>query len=78
MNNQYGKALFELAKEDNLLQSYRDSFDAFLNIYHQEEDFRLILNSPKIKCEEKKDLIKNSFKGLNENFIYFLFVKLFH
>jgi F-type H+-transporting ATPase subunit delta len=76
MNNQYSKALFEIAQEDKLLQSYKESFDVFLEIYNKEDDFRLLLNSPKIKCEEKKTLIKKAFKNVNENFIYFLFVVL--
>lgn len=76
MNNQYAKALFEIAKEDNLLQSCKDSFDLFINLLNQEDDFRLLLTSPKINLDSKKDLIKKSFKNVDDNFIYFIFVLL--
>lgn len=76
MNNQYAKALFEIAKEDNLLQSCKDSFDLFINLLNQEDDFRLLLTSPKISLDSKKDLIKKSFKNVDDNFIYFIFVLL--
>lgn len=76
MNKQYAKALFEIAKEDNLLQSCKESFDLFVTLLNQEDDFRLLLTSPKISLENKKDLIKKSFKNVDDNFIYFVFVLL--
>lgn len=76
MNKQYAKALFEIAKEDNLLQSCMESFDLFVKILNQEDDLRLLLTSPKISLDNKKDLIKKTFKNADENFIYFVFVLL--
>jgi F-type H+-transporting ATPase subunit delta len=76
MNKQYAKALFEIAKEDKLLQSCKESFDLFITLLDQEDDFRLLLTSPKISLETKKDLIKKSFKNVDDNLIYFIFVLL--
>lgn len=76
MNKQYAKALFEIAKEDKLLQSCKESFDLFITLLDQEDDFRLLLTSPKISLDNKKDLIKKSFKNVDDNFIYFIFVLL--
>lgn len=76
MNKQYAKALFEIAKEDKLLQSCKESFDLFIELLNQEDEFRLLLTSPKISTENKKDLIKKSFKNVDYNLIYFVFVLL--
>jgi F-type H+-transporting ATPase subunit delta len=76
MNKGYARAFFEIAKEDNVLNECKESFDAFVTILKEEKDFSLVLNSPKIKLQEKKDLIKNTFKNCSEDFILFLFVVL--
>ena len=76
MNKGYARAFFEIAKEDNSLNECKESFDAFITILKEENDFALVLNSPKIKTEEKKDLIKKTFKDCSEDFILFLFVIL--
>ena len=61
MNKQYAIAFFEIAKEDNTLNECKESFDVFLDVLKSEKDLALVLNSPKIKTNEKKDLIKNAF-----------------
>ena len=76
MNKGYARAFFEIATEDNVLNECKESFDAFVTILKEEKEFSLVLNSPKIKLQEKKDLIKNSFKNCSEDFILFLFVVL--
>ena len=76
MNKQYAKALFEIAKEDKLLQSCKESFDLFMELLNNEGDFRLLLSSPKITTQNKKDLIKKSLINVDDNLIYFIFVLL--
>ena len=76
MNKQYAHALFQLAKEDNTLNECKESFDVFVAILKENPDFELVLSSPKIKTEEKKDLIKRTFKDCSSDFIYFLYVVL--
>ena len=76
MNKQYAKALFEIAKEDKLLQSCKESFDLFMELLNDEGDFRLLLSSPKITTQNKKDLIKKSLINIDDNLIYFIFVLL--
>ena len=39
MNKQYAKALYEIAKEDNLLQSCKESFDLFIQLINKEDEF---------------------------------------
>lgn len=76
MNKGYAFALFEIAKEDNTLNECKESFDVFVAILKENNDFFTVLNSPKIKTNEKKDLIKSSFKDCDLNFIHFLCVVL--
>lgn len=76
MNKQYARAFFDIAKEDNSLNDAKASFDVFVDVLKVNEDFWLVLNSPKIKLDEKKDMIKNAFKDCLEDFILFLYVVL--
>lgn len=76
MNKQYAIAFFEIAKEDNTLNECKESFDVFMKVLKEENDLALVLNSPKIKTNEKKDLIKNVFSKCSNDFIYFINVIL--
>ncbi len=76
MDKGYARAFFEIAKEDNTLNECKESFDVFITILKAENDFSLVLNSPKVKTLEKKELIKKAFKDCSEDFIWFLFVVL--
>lgn len=76
MSKQYAIAFFEIVKEDNTLNEAMESFDVFMDVLKDENDFVSILNSPKIKVEEKKDLIKNVFSNCAQDFILFLYVIL--
>lgn len=76
MNKQYARAFFDIVKEDKTLNEAKESFDVFVDVLNSNRDFTLVLGSPKIKVEEKKELIKNTFKGCLEDFILFLYVVL--
>ena len=76
MNKQYARAFFEIVNEDKTLNEAKNSFDVFVDCLNSNVDFALVLNSPKIKVEDKKELIKNTFKGCLEDFILFLYVVL--
>ena len=47
MNKQYAHALFQIAKEDNTLNECKESFDVFVAILKENNDFELVLNSDK-------------------------------
>ena len=76
MNKQYARAFFDIVMEENTLNEAKESFDVFVDVLNSNSDFALVLNSPKIKVEEKKELIKNTFEGCLEDFILFLYVVL--
>ena len=76
MNKQYARAFFDIVMEEKTLNEAKESFDVFVDVLNSNSDFALVLNSPKIKTEDKKELIKNTFKGCLEDFILFLYVVL--
>ena len=76
MNKQYARAFFDIVREDKTLNEAKESFDVFIDALNSNSDFALVLNSPKISVEDKKELIKNTFKGCLEDFILFLYVVL--
>ena len=76
MDKQYASALFDIVKEDKTLNEAKESFDVFVDVLNSNIDFWNVLNSPKIKTDEKKNLIKETFKPCLEDFILFLYVVL--
>lgn len=59
----YGEALFELAMEENVLDTVQEEAVAVLEIFEQNEELVKLLNHPKISKEEKVAVIENVFKG---------------
>ena len=76
MDKQYASALFDIVKEDKTLNEAKESFDVFVDVLKTNLDFWNVLNSPKIKVDEKKKLIKETFKNCLSEFIFFLYVVL--
>ena len=76
MDKQYASALFDIVKEDKTLNEAKESFDVFVDVLKTNLDFWNVLNSPKIKVDEKKNLIKETFKSCLSEFIFFLYVVL--
>lgn len=76
MDKQYARAFFDIVKEDNTLNEAKASFDVFVDVLKRDNDFWGVLNSPKIKLDEKKEIIKNAFKACLSDFILFIFVVL--
>ena len=63
----YGKALFELAKEENGIEGVSRDVNAVISIVKKNPDYLVILNSPTLSKEEKRELIDEAFGTLNEN-----------
>jgi F0F1-type ATP synthase delta subunit len=61
MNNQYALAFFQIAKEDNVLESCKESFEALIELLKNDLEFSSFLNSPKIKTAEKQNFLKKVF-----------------
>ena len=59
----YGDALFELALEENKIDSLLDEVKAVLVALAENQDLSKLMNHPKVSKEEKVALIENIFKG---------------
>ena len=62
----YGKALFELAKEENGTEEVNRDVNTVIAVVKENPDYLVILNSPTLSKEEKRGLIDEAFGTLNE------------
>lgn len=59
----YGDALFELALENEILDTVWDEVKLLLTVWEENKDFAALLVHPRVSDEEKKELVKNIFDG---------------
>lgn len=59
----YGSALFDLALEENSIDSMLEEVTAVRQIFKENTELVQLLNHPKIVKEEKVSVIENIFKG---------------
>ncbi len=59
----YGDALFELALEENKIDSLFEEVKALVDILEDNQDIVKLLSHPKISKEEKQKLVKETFDG---------------
>ena len=77
VENEYAKAIYELALEEKKEQQFKDCFSALLEGL-KNKDFYNVLTSPFIDVNKKKDLIDTVFHNLDNTFINFIKVLLDH
>ena len=65
VGNRYALALFQLAKEQNLLDQLEDELRVVREVVSQNTDLNLVLKSKKLLINEKRQLIKNAFSSVN-------------
>ena len=78
--NRYSLALFELAKESNLLISIEKNSNAFLNLISNNKDFNNLIKDPTISRDILINIINKLFENsklesLFKNFLNFLITK---
>lgn len=59
----YGEALYELAVEENKADAFLEEVTAVRQILKENEEFDKLMNHPKIRKEEKVEVMENVFKG---------------
>ena len=59
----YGDALFELALEENKIDSLQEEVEVVLVALAESQDLIKIMNHPKVSKEEKVALVEDIFKG---------------
>lgn len=74
--NNYSVALFDITNEKANTNSIKTQFQDFYDVLKKQSDFRKLLNHPAIKLEDKKAIIKNVFKNIDLDLLYFLYVVL--
>ena len=57
----YGDALFEVAAEENKLESHLKEVEAVLDVLKENEEYINIIGYPRIPIEEKKTMIESAF-----------------
>ena len=71
----YGDALFELALEQNELDSMAEQVDLLAQAFAENPELKKLLNHPKISKEEKISVIENIFKGrFSDDIVGFLVI----
>ncbi|WP_078556139.1 F0F1 ATP synthase subunit delta [Bacillus alkalicellulosilyticus] len=68
--NRYAVALFQLAKENNVLDTVENELQLVKQVVKATPDFMTVLMNPKVVASKKKELIRNSF-GSNVSEIVF-------
>ena len=59
----YGEALYELALEENKVDSFTEEIRILQQILAENQDVSRLINHPKIVKEEKLQVMRNIFEG---------------
>ena len=78
VENEYAKAIYELAQENNKIKVFRDCFVVVTQTALNNNEFMEILTSPVVNKSNKKDIIKKVYGSLDEEFVNFLYVIIDH
>jgi ATP synthase F1 delta subunit len=68
----YSRALFEVAKENDVLDRVHEELGEFAEALDQNRDLRVFLFSPYFSSEEKKDGVRKIVSGADERLLNFL------
>jgi len=63
VGKRYAEALFEVAKEVDKLEQFKEDIKAISDIFESEPQLKTIFQHPKLSKNEKKDIIKSLFEG---------------
>lgn len=61
----YALALFQLVKEQGLIDTVEEELRVVKEVFFVNEDFRAVLESPKISREKKKEILSSAFASVN-------------
>ncbi len=73
----YASALFELAKEENQVEAYKEQLKEIVQTLQSSRELQDVLAHPKIEKEDKKEIARQVFeaKGMVGNFLMLLLDK---
>jgi F-type H+-transporting ATPase subunit delta len=61
----YALALFQLVKEQELIDTVEEELRVVKEVFFGNEDLRAVLESPKISREKKKEILSSAFASVN-------------
>lgn len=70
----YGDAIFQLAKEENLLDVFSTQLLQMQDTVQSHQELALVLKHPKLPKEEKKKILANIFKDANKYLLHFIYL----
>jgi F-type H+-transporting ATPase subunit delta len=59
----YAEAFFELADRHDALEEFGRALDAFVQLLEESEDLRLFLDTPRIRLDRKKSVLRDALGG---------------
>jgi F-type H+-transporting ATPase subunit delta len=68
----YSRALFEVAKEHDVLDEVHEQLGQFAEALNESHDLQVFFFSPYFSSQEKKEGIRKMIEGGNEHFVRFL------
>ena len=68
----YARSLFEVAKEQDVLDEVREQLDAFARALEENRELAVFFFSPYFSTEEKKEGLERTVKDADETFMNFL------
>jgi F-type H+-transporting ATPase subunit delta len=68
----YSRALFESAKENDVLDRVRDELSEFVGALEENDELRFFFSSPYFTSDEKKEGVAKILDGADERFVRFL------
>jgi F-type H+-transporting ATPase subunit delta len=68
----YSRALFDVAREHDVLDDVHDELEQFVEALNENRDLQVFFFSPYFSSQEKKDGIGKAISGADENFVRFL------
>lgn len=71
---QYAQAIYELAKENNLVNDYLDLSLALIDVGNHDPNLFEYLGSPNVNHEDKKNLIQEIVTDDNKFYLHWLFI----
>ena len=61
----YALALFQLVREQQLLDTVEEELRVVKEVFYVNEDLKAVLQSPKVSREKKKAILTNAFASVN-------------
>ena len=70
--SRYGLALYQLAKEKNLINSYQEEVKGLISVLKENADFIVVLSSSFLSKEEREEILEKTLKGVSIDIISLL------